>query len=225
MCRSFKIYQQGVLMAEKFHVSKDLYFVLSGQMLEIEKQIRAKGGSIYDPELISLALKDIVEGKFHNAKIDRDVVRLLSGEAVIIEACDGSEFIFGSLDVFESSVDSNFKSWGLDVPSDSKEETALSMYKPTRSATLRQMFSAIDPDLNKLCLTQHQIKLFCRKHRRLLSHNQDKHNFFIIKVGNRFFVVAVLFNSAVSMYVLLFNIHHPFIWPLIKVGKIIVPVM
>ncbi len=51
-------------MAEKFTVTGEQDLSIDKQMSEIKRQIRQKGGSPLNPELVAFALQDIIEGKF-----------------------------------------------------------------------------------------------------------------------------------------------------------------
>ena len=74
-------------MSAKFPVSRDKYYVITGQILNIEAMLRAKGGCVYDPDLISLALQDIIAGKFNN--ITPSTLDLLPVEDLFVDSCDG----------------------------------------------------------------------------------------------------------------------------------------
>ncbi len=207
-------------MSAKFPVSRDKYYVITGQILNIEAMLRAKGGCVYDPDLISLALQDIIAGKFNN--ITPSTLDLLPVEDLFVDSCDGSEFIFGSSDVFEVSIDSNFKKWGIDKPSEATEKRSVSLYRLRFPAILSQMFSSLGVDLDKLCFTQHQIKLICKNLINSLNAN-DKSNFFLTKVGEKVAVVAVLVDDNKRLTARIYAYDNKFVWRIQKVGKIIVP--
>lgn len=178
-------------MAQKFNVTGEQYFSITGQMLEIQRQIRLKGGSPIDPELVILTLQDIIEGKFnHNKKID-EILKLISkGESVIIEKCDGTETLAEAREVFKSGIDSDFKNWGLNESGNETEVTAVQVHEITKDSTFAQMFGSLGADLDKLCLTQHQIKSFCKNHSNWLRQG-GYGTFFLFKDGENFFVASV----------------------------------
>ena len=180
----------------KFDVTGEQHFGLTGQMLEIQRQIRLKSGSPIDPELVALALQDIVEGRFtHISKKENSITRLLSkGECIIIDACDGKEILADAKDVFKSGIDSNFKNWDLNKTDKDTEETAVQVHKIVKDPTFVQMFGSLGTDLDKLCLTQSQIKNFCKKHSNWLR-TDGYATFFLFKVGDQFFVADVRVDS------------------------------
>lgn len=182
---------RGIVMA-KFNVTGEQHFGITGQMLEIQRQIRLKSGSPIDPELVTFALQDIVEGKFNNKKTVNDtILRLISGgESIVIDACDGSETIANAKDTFKSGIDSDFKNWGTNKPGQATEDTAVQVHEMVKDATFAQMFGSLGTDLDKLCLTQHQIKKFCKKHANWLR-TDGYGTFFLFKVEDQYFVVGV----------------------------------
>lgn len=180
----------------KFTVTGDQHFGITGQMLEIQRQIRLKGGSPLDPELVALALQDIIEGKFtRTSKKDDSILRLISkGETIIIDACDGSETLANANDVFKSGIDSDFKNWGTNKSGNATEDTAVQVREMVQDATFAQMFGSLGTDLDKLCLTQSQIKNFCKKHSNWLR-SDGYATFFLFKVDEQFFVAYVFVHS------------------------------
>ena len=160
----------------KFNVTGDQHFGITGQMLEIQRQIRLKGGSPIDPELVTLALQDIIEGRFNNSSTKKEdaILKLLSkGESVIIDACDG-----------------DFKGWGTDQPGRATVATPVDVHELIKDATFAKMFGSFGTDLDKLCLTQSQIKNFCKKHPSWLR-TDGYATFFLFKENNEFFVAGV----------------------------------
>ncbi|MBI4434817.1 hypothetical protein HY635_03330 [Candidatus Uhrbacteria bacterium] len=57
-------HQKEVVMAAKFAVDGDRYMQIDGRMIEIMRQLRVKGGSPLDPDLVAKALQRIAEGDF-----------------------------------------------------------------------------------------------------------------------------------------------------------------
>jgi hypothetical protein len=176
----------------KYNVTGEHYFSITGQMLEILRQIRLRSGSPIDPELVSDALQDIVEGKFNHKKTAKEaILRLISGsEPIVIGACDGSEVIAGDKKLFKATIDPDFKNWKTDKPGQATEDTAVQVHEMVKDATFVQIFSSLGTDLDKLCLTQHQIKKFCQKHAKWLR-SEGYGTFFLSKVDDKYFVVRV----------------------------------
>ncbi|MFA5163382.1 MAG: hypothetical protein WC441_02520 [Patescibacteria group bacterium] len=212
-------------MAAKFSVTGDQYISIDGQMLEIKRQIRLKGGSPFDPELVSLALQDIVEGKFHHQRTSGTELGILclisKGETIIIDACDGSEIIYGSSDLFPSGIDNDFENWNLKEAGQATTGTAVQVYEMAKDATFSQMFGSLGGDLDKLCLTQAQIKAFCRKHANWLR-QEGYGTFFLFKKGKDYFVACVRV-FPVGLVVGVFRLGGDFVWGADCRHRVVVP--
>jgi len=91
--------------------------------------------------------------------------RISDGASLFFSACDGSETIADAHDVFKFGIDSDFKMWGLSGPSKATRKTPAEVYELLKEATVDRMFTFLSPsDLGVLCVTQHQIKKFCKKY-------------------------------------------------------------
>ncbi len=207
----------------KFNVTGEQHFGLTGQMLEIQRQIRLKSGSPIDPELVALALQDIVEGRFtHISKKENSITRLLSkGESIIIDACEGKENLADAKDVFKSGIDSDFKNWNTNKPSKNTEETAVQVHEIVKDSTFVQMFGSLGTDLDKLCLTQSQIKNFCKKHSNWLR-TDGYATFFLFKVDDLFFFASVDVYSD-GLYVSVVRFGFDDVWDADRARRIVVP--
>lgn len=96
-------------------------------------------------------------------------LRLISGgEKIVIAATDGKETLAEATDVFPAYIDSDFKGWGLNVPSRATNETEATVYEMKDNGTFAQIFGGFGENLDRLCFTQSQIKKFCRDHARWL---------------------------------------------------------
>lgn len=69
MVRQFRkhIVKGGIVMA-KFVVASEQYYGITGQLLEIQRQLRLKGGSPINPEYLKYTLQDIIEPGYGNKK-------------------------------------------------------------------------------------------------------------------------------------------------------------
>ena len=110
-------------------------------------------------------------------------------ETLIVEKLDGKEFIHGDRKVFKSYIDDDFKNWKLNQASEATKETAVQVHELVEDATFAKMFTSLSGDLDKLCLTQHQIKRFCVKYPGQLS--QSGATFFLFKLNGEYFVANV----------------------------------
>ncbi len=114
------------------------------------------------------------------------ILKLISeAHEIVIEACDGSEIIETIEEAFRSGMR------GTNKVSAPTEKTPVQVYEMVKDATLAQIFGSLGIDLDKLCLTQHQIKTFCEVHKEWLR--KDEYNtFFLSKVGEEFLVTRVM---------------------------------
>jgi hypothetical protein len=207
----------------KFNVTGEQHFGLTGQMLEIQRQIRLKSGSPIDPELVALALQDIIEGRFaHFSKKENLITLLLSkGESILIDACDGKEILADAKDVFKSGIDSDFKNWNTNKPGKNTEETAVQVHEIVKDSTFAQMFGSFGTDLDKLCLTQSQIKNFCKKNPNWLR-TDGYATFFLFKVGDQFFVAYVYVDSD-GFCVDVLRFEYVYVWNAVYAPRFVVP--
>lgn len=156
---------------------------------EFYRQINQNNGYPFDFDKLMSHLQDGTEGKFDGKK-ETTVLRLLKGESIIIEKCDGTEILTQAEKVFKSGIDSDFKNWKLDKTSKATEKTAVAVHEIIKDSTFVQMFGSFGTDLDKLCLTQHQIKSFCKNHSDWLREG-GYGTFFLFKDGENFFVASV----------------------------------
>ena len=118
-------------------------------------------------------------------------LKLLSGaETLMLDSLDGKETLATAKEIFLSGIDSDFKNWGTNKPCIATKEQAVDIHELVKDGTFAQMFGSIGTDLDKLCLTQSQIKNFCKKHSNWLRADGNA-TFFLFKVEDQFFVAAV----------------------------------
>ncbi|MFA4942416.1 MAG: hypothetical protein WC564_02145 [Patescibacteria group bacterium] len=207
-------------MAEKFNVTGEQYFGITGQVLEIIKQLRQKGGSPLNPHLVKMALQEIVEGKFRPASM----LRLISGDAVLwLKASDGKAIIYNASKTFKSSIDSDFVDWKLIGPSEATVETLINVYEVIEDGTFPQIFSSLSADLDKLVLTQAQVIDFCEAHSNWLRQGGDI-TFFLIKEKRKYFVVIVYVSSG-GLHVDVLDFKNDHVWPAKLRHRLVVPRM
>lgn len=150
------------------------------------------------------------------------ILRLISkGESIAIPACDGSETLAKANDVFKSGIDLDFKNWGLNEPGKPTAEIAVQVHEMVENATFAQMFGFLGADLDKLCMTQHQIKTFCEKHLKWLRSDGNA-TFFLFKEGDRFFVAYVSVRPG-GLYVYASRFGSDRVWRAGRRHRVVVP--
>jgi hypothetical protein len=133
------------------------------------------------------------------------ILKLLSGgENLTIEVLDGQEFIHGAKDVFKSGIDDDFKNLRLNRASEATKETSVQVHELAENAIFAKMFTSLSGDLDKLCLTQHQIRRFCVKYPAQLS--QSGATFFLFKLNGEYFVARVyVYSGGLHAHVIRFE--------------------
>lgn len=220
-------------MATKFDVSGEQHFSITGQMLEIQRQLRLKSGSPLDPEKLKAALQDIIENKFveKEKKSGRRPLKVISqtshlrlisdNSEINLEATDGSKFIYNSESTFKSYISSDFKSYGLAKKGVATKKTSVSVYELVKVGTGKQIFESFNANLDKLVLTQNQIIDFCEKYPTWLRQNGYA-ILFLTKDGNNYFVVYVyVYSDGLSVRVHHFEDGH--VWDARYQRRVVVP--
>lgn len=121
-------------------------------------------------------------------------LKLISGgEKIVLAPTDGKGTLAKAKDVFYY-IDSYFQSWGTDVVGKLTAETPVQVYEMIKDGTFAQIYGGFGENLDRLCLTQAQIVVFCRDHRNWLR-TDGYGTFFLFKVGVEFFVARVFVYS------------------------------
>ena len=137
-------------------------------------------------------LKKFLRKEICWAGIKKVYTKIIS-EPLVLDAVDGSEVLVDPT-VF-SYIDPDFKNWGADDPGQPTAETLVVVREMCNDATSAQMSGELNPDVSKLCLTQHQVKNFIIKHRQHLR--TDGHaTFFLFESRGNFFVAYVDVDSS-----------------------------
>ena len=147
--------------------------------------------------------------------------RLYSDEVITIYAVDGSKTIFNSEDVFKSWIDSDFKDWDLNKPDQKTPEIKTQVYEMAKNANYSQIFGSLNDDLDKLCLTQHQIAEFCAKNQKYLRGNGWA-TFFLFKVDGKYYVAYVFVDSD-GLYVGVNRFEDDNVWDAERAHRVVVP--
>ncbi|MBI2065717.1 MAG: hypothetical protein HYT68_01470 [Candidatus Zambryskibacteria bacterium] len=118
-------------------------------------------------------------------------LKLISGSSkIVVAATDGKKTLANARDVFTTYVDSDFKNWDCDVPAGPTAETEIAIYEMVKDGTFAQLYGNFGENLDRLCLTQAQIRVFARDHRNWLRADGWV-TFFLFKVNGEFFVALV----------------------------------
>lgn len=114
---------------------------------------------------------------------------ILADKEISISAVDGKETLAGAKDVF-AYIDSDFKNYGCDVSGAPSRDTKVQAYEMIKDGTFKELFGGFGENLDRLCLTQSQIKSFVKNHADSLR-TDGYGTFFLFKVGEKYFVAYV----------------------------------
>lgn len=144
-----------------------------------------------------------------------------SGQALVIDACDGANVLADANDVFVY-IDPDLKNWKADQQGSTSGETFVEVYEmEKKDGTFSQMFGSLSPDLQKLCLTQDQIISFVKKHRQWLR--TDGYGTFFLFVSNEQYFVADVFFSDALLTVRVARFGRSFVWRAGAHRRVVVP--
>jgi len=117
-------------------------------------------------------------------------LKLISGkEQLVLGPIDGQETLAGATEAFRY-IDSNFKRWNCDMPARPTKETPVQVYEMASDSTFQEMFGGFGVALDRLALTQAQVKQFVQRYPDWLKKGGNG-TFFLFNAGDEFFVAAM----------------------------------
>ena len=194
------------------------------QILRVLEDELDKLGPTRDAAQAILFQGNKLQAAFRNfvADLADPILKLISGDGgIVIDAVDGSETLADANDVF-GYIDSDFKNYGTDEPGIPTNKTPVRVHEIVKDATFVQIFGSLSGDLNKLCLTQAQIKYFCMKHRTWLC-TYGYGTLFLFKSKNTFFVAGVGVNSGDTLEVNVDRLEDSHVWHAENRRRVVVP--
>lgn len=191
---------------EKLGVSFESIHKLNGNTKEGRMLVRACA------EKIAKSVKGVLS----------DFLELISGnESLILDPVDGKETLTVAKDVF-AYIDSDFKNYGAGEKGPATEATPVRVYELTKDATFPQLFGSLSSDVNKLCLTQAQIKGFVKKYRNWLRVDGYA-TFFLFESNKNFFVACVHVLSDGTLKVFVYRLVYSSVWFAEDRHRVVVP--
>lgn len=122
---------------------------------------------------------------------ENQMLRLVSkNRSLIIDACDGTKTLMKATKTFKRGIDYGSGNWNCKQISDPTKETEVEIYEQIQEATFIQMFSSLSNNWEDVCLTQHQIEVFCNKHSTWLVKDTVP-NLMLFKVEENFLIALV----------------------------------
>lgn len=154
--------------------------------------------------------------------VRNEFLELISdGETLFIDAVNGKEILADASDVF-AYRDPDLKNWGADEKGLATESTPVRVYEMAKDATFLQMFGSLNADVKKLCLTQHQIKNFVKRHRNWLR-TDGYGTFFLFESRSHFFFAHVYVYSGDGLDVYVDRFECSSVWDAEHRHRVVVP--
>jgi len=110
-------------------------------------------------------------------------------KTVTLAPTKGSATLAKARAVFPVGLDSNFQTWGTNVPGEDMEEVLVDVHEMIRDGTFKMLFGSLG-DPHQLVLSQGQIVEFCSKHSDSLRQEVGG-TFFLFKVNGELLVARV----------------------------------
>jgi hypothetical protein len=171
---------------------------------------------------MEICMNNITEAKY--------LCRLYETERILVNPTDGTEFIADAKEVFSGYIDDDFTNWNLKVRGKGTPAMPVEIHEQTEDGMFAQIWEILNGDLNKLRMTQGQIKDFSKNNRDKLRAdgygtfflfsrgdepvNADKSNVFVANVsfgdGGRLKVGVIRFLRG---YVWGARFQHRFVFP------------
>ena len=150
------------------------------------------------------------------------VTRLVEGgERLMLDACDGKQTIAKAINVF-SWIDPDFKDWNLDVEGEATPKAPVAVREMIEDANFARMFTSVSPDVEKLVLTQSQIRNFVIKYRNWLR-TDGYATFFLFKENDELFVAPVCLASGGDLRVYVRRFGRALVWLADYRPRLVVP--
>lgn len=174
-----------------------------------------------NPELVRRLLAvlrgqaEIVMKKLYNLR------RLFEDKKFMLPETDGKEILGKASDVFVY-IDSDFRNYDCNVTGQPTKETEVAVYEMVKDGSFADIFGGFGADLDRLCLTQTQIKKFVQDHRDALR-TEGYATFFLFKEHNEFFVARVRLDSGGALMVDVYRFSYDGVWLAGRRHRIVVP--
>lgn len=143
---------------------------------------------------------------------------------IFVPACGGtleSGFVNAG-EIFPAYFSSNIKDWNLAQNQTKTEKTQLKVFKMTADGNFNKIFSSINTNKKKLCMTQAQIIAFVKKHKNKLR-KDGYGTFFVFEENNEFFVAFVGFDDVGRLKLDVDHFDSTLVWFAIYQHHLVVP--
>lgn len=155
--------------------------------------------------------KDLFDQKLaQDGSYDKNYLRNLCSEPLVIEALDGQACLADLKKVFKSGVDPDFKNWNLQLSSVPTPVAQVEVGEMLQDATFEQVFRNISDNLDNLSLTFCQIKRFCEKYPDWLRQNRHQTLFLLHNNKGYFVVMVTVFDD--GLYGSVFDLKNGNVW-------------
>lgn len=207
------------ILAKLMRKIAELPLEMLGTLYDLVEELSSETGQNWLVELRKFLGKE----KYQTEIAEEIYLKLISADhSLILDACDGLEFIAGTRDMFEAGIDPDFLDLAEEEPGAPTPETFVEVHEEIRDGTFRQIFNSISIDTEKLCFTESQIKGFVRKYRQWLR-EKGCATFFLFKSQGHFFIAYMHINSDGKIYAHKVKFDHINIWESEFRNRIVVP--
>lgn len=122
-------------------------------------------------------------------EVDKNYLKpVYISQKIIIGATDGKETLAEAKDVF-SDIDGSFLGLEINVPGEPTAEVGAQSYIVKKDGKFKDFFKDFEENMDYFCLTQSQIKEFCRKHPDKISNKGL--TLFLSKIKGNYYLVYV----------------------------------
>ena len=206
-------------MTTKYVVTDEQEKGFYDRVWELENRWRK---NILEPERTLDGLQLLIENQGVSAKIVNEFLKLISGnESLVLDPVDGKEILADAKEIF-TYIDSDFRNYNADEKEPTTKKTPMFVYEIVKDATFSQMFGSLSSGLDKLCLTQAQIKNFVKKYRNWLRADGYA-TFFLFESRGLFFVARMAVDSGGRLGVSVGRFEDSRVWRAGRRRRVVVP--
>ena len=182
---------------------------------------------------LALAIGDFAKAKLIELAEHKvgPLKQIFLDKEITISETDGKTNIPSAKSVFTSAIDSNFKNFGLDIPSKPTGKTKVEMFELVEDSNFNGMFGAFGQNLYRLCFEESQVVKFAEEHPDLFRED-DCGTVFLIKKERqpndppdkkKEFFVADVYRDSGGLSVNVDRLSYGFVWSAGHGDQIVVP--
>ena len=203
-------------------------YELAGLIMDLMSKIRKEVISIQELKKF-LTMKSSDRKKFFGIKSNEPVktshlIEIYHEEEIFIDGCGGDieSGLHCASNLFTGYLSSNLKDWNLINPQQKTEKAKVKIFEIRKDGNYMTLFKSFNIDLEKLCMTQSQIRIFCQNQKEKLR-TDGYGTFFLFKEGNVFFVAYVYFGEGGRLRLNVRKFRYDCVWCASYRHRLVVP--